>query len=158
MASSQAAGGSAAVDDGDAEGDVADMEIEIDVKKWVDEQMEAEVARLKEVGQPVIRLPVRNCSVVRQVKDVVNRVEVDSAFGFEAVQQLMLSGPTPLPDRLPGKSGYAMRFVVLSTGKPLLLILPYVYDATMVGNTLKDWDFINSKLQSTRHRVEADLT
>ena len=102
--------------------------IEIDVKKWVDEQMEAEVARLKEVGQPVIRLPVRNCSVVRQVKDVVNRVEVDSAFGFEAVVVFVndLEEDSDFP--VDGRCGFADEQVAADAQAGVFIVLRNALD------------------------------
>lgn len=51
---------------------------QVPVKEWVQEKVDAEVARVVGLGQRVIKLPVKNCSIVRQTKDVVNRVEVCS--------------------------------------------------------------------------------
>lgn len=123
-----------------------------EVKAWVQAQVEAEAARVVGLGQRVIKLPVKNCSIVRQTKDVVNRVEVDTAFNFDTVTQILLSEPVQCPAHI--KQGYALRFAVLSTGKPVLLLLPYVYDVSLLGNSLSHWEFINNQFVSSRHQVE----
>jgi hypothetical protein len=51
------------------------------------------------------------------------------------------------------QKGYALRFAVLSTGKPMLLLLPYVYDTSLLGNSLSHWEFINNTMASSRHQV-----
>ena len=51
--------------------------------------------------------------------------------------------------------GYALRFVVLSTGKPIMLMFAYIYDTGFAGNLLQDWQLINSKLKSSRHRIDS---
>ena len=53
---------------------------------------------------------------------------------------------------LKGLEGRELRFVVLSTGKPIVMMLPYIY-AVDPANTLQEWDFVNSRLESTRHKV-----
>ena len=45
--------------------------------------------------------------------------------------------------------------MVLSTGKPMLMLLPYLYDTSLVGNSLTEWEFINNSLASSRHKVSA---
>ncbi|KAL1522712.1 hypothetical protein AB1Y20_017687 [Prymnesium parvum] len=129
-----------------------ETDVEHELKLWVQSKVEDEVSRVVGLGQKVIKLPVKNCAVVRQVKDVVNRLEVDTGFNFDTVVQILLSDPVPCPPEV--KDGYALRFVVLSTGKPMLLLLPYLYDTSMVGNTLTEWEFINNALASSRHKVD----
>mmetsp|Transcript_89939 Transcript_89939/g.270351 ORF Transcript_89939/g.270351 Transcript_89939/m.270351 type:complete len:165 (+) Transcript_89939:248-742(+) len=97
--------------------------------------------------------PFRSCAIIRQPKDVLNRVEVDTGFNFDTVIQILLSEPQPCPPTLK-EGSFALRFVVLSTGKPMLLLLPYLYDTSLLGNTLSEWEFINNKFASSRHKVE----
>eukprot|EP00928_Gymnodinium_smaydae_P013800 TRINITY_DN15007_c0_g1_i1.p1 TRINITY_DN15007_c0_g1~~TRINITY_DN15007_c0_g1_i1.p1 ORF type:complete len:204 (+),score=50.84 TRINITY_DN15007_c0_g1_i1:57-668(+) len=125
------------------------------VKEWVKGELDKEVARVEACGQKILRLAVKNCSVVRPDKNsVINRVEIDTTFDFDAVQQIMLSDAMPCP--LEEKKGFSLRFVVLSTGKPIVMILPYLYDTSMAGNSLREWSLINNKLKSSRHRVDFD--
>ena len=97
--------------------------------------------------------PFDSCAIIRQPKDVLNRVEVDTGFNFDTVIQILLSEPQPCPPTLK-EGSFALRFVVLSTGKPMLLLLPYLYDTSLLGNTLTEWEFINNKFASSRHKVE----
>ena len=71
-----------------------------------------------------------------------------------SVRRLSLVSPAVA---IPCKRGYALRFVVLSTGKPVVLLLPYVYQTDVEGNTLQKWEFINKSLMSSHHTVEAEL-
>lgn len=122
------------------------------LKDWVAQQLDLEVARVEACGQKILRLPVKNCSVLRPTPGkVINRVEVDSALDFDCVEQILLSDPVPCP--LQEKKGYSMVFVVLSTGKPIVLIMPYIYDTSVADNSLQEWHLINSKLKTSHHRV-----
>merc|ERR1712176_755945 len=131
---------------------VEEEELARRLKKWVSQQLDSEIARVEACGQKVLKLPVKNCSVVRQDKDMIaNRIEIDSGMDFDSVQQILLSEPVPCP--LAEKKGFNMCFVVLSTGKPIVLILPYLYDTNVVGNSLQEWLFINRNMKSSHHRV-----
>ena len=131
-----------------------EYEIEQEVKIFVQAQVAAEVARAEGLGQKTVALTVKNCGVVyREDGGIDNRVEVDTGFNFDSVQQLLLS-PS---QEIPCKPGYALRFVILSTGKPIVLLLPYCYQAGVSGNTLQHWEFINRSLTSSHHRIETDM-
>ena len=134
--------------DGDGE-----YEIETEVKAWVSAAADREAARAEACGTRTLKLTVKNCGVVRGDGRVVNRVEVDTGFNFDTVKQILLSPPTSIPV----KAGYSLRFVVLSTGKPIVLLLPYVFEDGLAGNAFKHWEFVNSDLKSSRHQVAADI-
>ena len=36
-----------------------------------------------------------------------------------------------------------------------MLMFAYIYDTGFAGNLLQDWQLINSKLKSSRHRIES---
>ena len=97
-----------------------------------------------------MKLPVKNCAIVRQTKDVVNRVEVDTGFNFDTVVQILLSEPEPCPEKV--KDGYALRFVVLSTGKPMLmLLLPPAVPAGGADSSMR----ARLRAQRLRYRIRA---
>ena len=127
----------------------SDDEVEHDVKAWVAVQVAAECTRAQGLGQRVLRLAVKNCGLVRRDEGIVNRVEVDTGFNFDTVKQILLSDPIPVPC----KPGYALRHLVLSTGKPLVVLLPYVYDTTVSKNSFGLWEFQNNKAQASTHQV-----
>jgi hypothetical protein len=70
-------------------------------------------------------------------------------MNFDSVEQIFLSDPISLPC----KANFALRHVVLSTGKPLVILLPYVYD-TAIANSLSTWEFRNNKLEASTHQVD----
>merc|ERR1719221_1113068 len=133
--------------------DSDEVELARKLKEWVKEQLDKEVARVEACGQKITRLSVKNCSVVRPATgNVINRVEVDSSMDFDTVQQILLSDPVAVP--IEEKKGFSMCFVVLSTGKPSVRILPYIFDTSIANNTLKEWSLINSNLKSSHHRIK----
>ena len=126
---------------------------ETKVRDWANAQLDEEVNRVTASGAKVIKLFPKNCGVVRPEgeKHCVNRVEFSTGLDFDTVEQIMLSDDKPVPE----KPGFALRFVVLSTGKPIMLMCAYIYDTGFAGNLLQDWQLINSKLKSSRHRIES---
>ena len=126
---------------------------ETKVRDWANAQLDEEVNRVTASGAKVIKLFPKNCGVVRPEgeKHCVNRVEFATGLDFDTVEQIMLSDDKSVPE----KPGYALRFVVLSTGKPIMLMFAYIYDTGFAGNLLQDWQLINSKLKSSRHRIES---
>lgn len=137
---------------------------EVAVASWMAEESAAEVARLKGLGVVVLLLRVKNVGVVvenipepdrkagKMRRDVANRAEVDTAFDFDRVKQLMVSEPVPCPV----KAGYSFVHVVLtveSRASPPLL-LAYLYDTSIPGNDLRSWLFVNKTGRSSRHRVD----
>lgn len=138
--------------DEDSPLDAEELELARKVKEWALKQLDAEVARVQACGQRILKLTAKNCGIVRpEGGSVFNRVEVDTEFDFDSVKQIMMSDPEACP--LQEKQGFCLRFVVLSNGKPTLLILPYLYDSSVADNSLQDWEFINNKMQSSRHHV-----
>merc|ERR1712226_1031352 len=78
--------------------DAEEIELAKKLKEWVNGQLDNEVARVGSCGQKILRLPVKNCSVLRPGDaTVINRVEIDSALDFDTVQQILLSEPMPIP-------------------------------------------------------------
>eukprot|EP00929_Paragymnodinium_shiwhaense_P084629 TRINITY_DN45267_c0_g2_i1.p1 TRINITY_DN45267_c0_g2~~TRINITY_DN45267_c0_g2_i1.p1 ORF type:complete len:216 (-),score=75.19 TRINITY_DN45267_c0_g2_i1:248-895(-) len=140
--------------DADWQLDAEELELMKQLKAWAGELLAAEIARVEACGQRIQKLAVKNCGIVRPDSgSLINRVEVETEFDFDVVQQIMLSEPSACP--LDAKKGFYLRFVVLYTGKPTLLILPYLYDAAVVGTSLQDWEFVNKNMQSSRHHVDS---
>jgi len=94
---------------------------------------------------------------------IVNRMELDTSFDFEKIQQVMVSEAQPIPER----DGFKFCSVLLFTDKPVPLLVPYVFlecisldDSTgrkgeKIKNPLDTWLLVNNKFQSTRHHVAA---
>lgn len=142
-----------------------------DAVKWIRAQFDAEVERLKAQGQRVVPLAVKNCSLAREGRQMINRVrahralcpvpqfpahgaalapqmELATAFDFRKVKQILVSEPvqcTPKP-------GFKYVNVVMFTDKPLPLIVPYIFDSGF-KNDLRQWVFINTRMERARHKV-----
>jgi hypothetical protein len=93
----------------------------------------------------------------RRQRLLVNRVEVGTAFDFKRVTQILVSEPVACPV----KPGYNYVNVVLvvpaaSGGVAPVLLMPYLYDTSYGrANNLSEWELINSKMETARHRVAA---
>ena len=83
-----------------------------ELKQWVQEKVDAEVSRAVGLGQRIIKLPVKNCAIVRQDKGVVNRVEVDTGFNFDQVVQILLSEPQQCPKGMKVSAGIECRIAL----------------------------------------------
>eukprot|EP01138_Halocafeteria_seosinensis_P008599 gb/GECG01008789.1/.p1 GENE.gb/GECG01008789.1/~~gb/GECG01008789.1/.p1 ORF type:complete len:194 (+),score=28.84 gb/GECG01008789.1/:1-582(+) len=126
---------------------------ETNVKDWIQAKVKAEVDRLNSLGQGVIPVEVRNCSVIKgESASWMNRIEANTSFDFEQIQQVLRSEPEPCPV----KQGYSFVYVVLFTNK-LPLLVPYIYSTTgqYQSNDLTEWVFINNKMQEARRWVES---
>eukprot|EP00741_Cyanophora_paradoxa_P022160 tig00021435_g21392.t1 len=127
------------------------MEPEELVRCWIKDQVDKEQMRVEAQGSRLIPMPVKNMGIVREGPRVVNRIEIDTAFDFDKVQQILLSDPIPCPLK-PG-SNYV--HVLLFTEKPIPLLLPYVYDTKVASNNpLTDWVFLNKQLKRSHHRIK----
>lgn len=134
-----------------------EYEIETELKDWCGEMCDKECERAEAMGQRTLKLTVKNCGLVTKDNKRWNRVEVDTGFDFDKVQQILLSPPVEIPSKI--KQGFCLRFVILATGKPIVLLLPYVYETKAVqGSPLQHWEFINNDLKSSHHVVDADLS
>ena len=124
---------------------------EVDVARWVDEEVKKEIARLKTHNYSCIPVKVNNTAIIREDNCYINRVECDTAFNFDRVEMILISEPVECPQ----KQGYNYVHVILFCNK-IPLILPYLYDSSyeQKGHNLKEWLFINNKLQSSRQSVD----
>jgi hypothetical protein len=86
--------------------------------------------------------------IVREEKKIINRVEMDTRFDFEKIQQILLSDPIDCPY----KEGYVYINVLLFTDKPLPIIIPYLYQKDK-ANKLTEWLLINADGIRVRHHV-----
>lgn len=86
--------------------------------------------------------------IVREEDEVVNRVEMDTKFDFELIQEIHHSDPIDCPY----KAGYVYCNVLLFTDKPLPIIIPYLYQPDP-ANTLHEWLFLNADAKRVRHHV-----
>lgn len=126
-------------------------------KQWMMEMLNKEADRIRSHGSKVLPLTVNNMSTllettakpVRRVQ-VINRIECQTQFDFDAVIQLILSDSVEIP----GKDGWKYVNVVLFTDKPIPLLVPYVYDSTKKDNTLTHWEFCNSLGHSSRQCIK----
>lgn len=100
-------------------------------------------------------------AIIREEDAFINRVECDTAFDFNKVEQILISEPIPCPVK-PGFN-YVMHFSqynsqvhVILLCKNIPLIMPYLYNASynQNGHDLKQWLFINNKLVSSRQTID----
>ena len=108
---------------------------EVAVAEWCEAQANAEVARLKAMNQRSIMLVPKNMGIVSKDSEkmkriTVNRVEVGTGFNFDKVRQIMLSPRVPCPV----KDGFEYVHVLLFTDKPVPIIMPYLFDASVKVN------------------------
>ncbi|KAF0694575.1 Aste57867_14563 [Aphanomyces stellatus] len=127
------------------------------VAAWIKKQHEKELARLQSAGAKAIPLKVKNMAIVREDDGVVlNRVEVDTSFSMDKIEQILVAEETT---RVPSKKDYVYVNVLLlpkgpkPTAAPVALVMPYVYDTTVSGNTLNQWVFINNKMERSHHAI-----
>eukprot|EP00026_Physarum_polycephalum_P016663 Phypoly_transcript_17625.p1 GENE.Phypoly_transcript_17625~~Phypoly_transcript_17625.p1 ORF type:complete len:165 (+),score=29.89 Phypoly_transcript_17625:297-791(+) len=119
------------------------------VADWMDMMLQTELKRIREAGSNAIPVPVKNVGIIREDNKVINRIEANTAFDFDKIQQLMVSDPTPCPH----KADFSYANVLLFTDKPVPIIFPYMY-STATPNKLKSWLFVNNSLQQSRHQVK----
>eukprot|EP00656_Telonema_subtile_P021132 TRINITY_DN22172_c0_g1_i1.p1 TRINITY_DN22172_c0_g1~~TRINITY_DN22172_c0_g1_i1.p1 ORF type:complete len:146 (+),score=45.26 TRINITY_DN22172_c0_g1_i1:96-533(+) len=88
-----------------------DCEIDDSAVEFIKTALVAEVERLDAMGQKVLPLSVKNCSVCTRDDEAVlfNRVEVDTKFDFTKVTRILVA---PAED-FPAKPGYSYCHVVL---------------------------------------------
>ncbi|ORX56412.1 hypothetical protein DM01DRAFT_1406717 [Hesseltinella vesiculosa] len=104
-----------------------DANIDLTAKSWIQEQLDKEVNRIHTIGSNVIPVKILNCGVIpnfdmRKAR-AVNRIELDTNFDVNKIEQVMVSPAVPYPH----KDHYFYVNVVLVTGSPIPLIAPYLY-------------------------------
>eukprot|EP00761_Pharyngomonas_kirbyi_P003338 gb/GECH01003342.1/.p1 GENE.gb/GECH01003342.1/~~gb/GECH01003342.1/.p1 ORF type:complete len:179 (+),score=55.41 gb/GECH01003342.1/:1-537(+) len=142
-------------DDDDLEDDGKEKEQEEDEDdrimrqsvEWMNSQLDNEKQRLQSQGTKVLPAPVKNTGVVKESKRVVNRVEFNTAFDFDKIQQILVSDPIPCPMR---PNHQYVHVVLITGGMPL--IFPYLFPHDRM-NQLTDWVFINNQFKRSRHKV-----
>eukprot|EP00164_Ancoracysta_twista_P008285 GFYU01011929.1.p1 GENE.GFYU01011929.1~~GFYU01011929.1.p1 ORF type:complete len:164 (+),score=38.18 GFYU01011929.1:136-627(+) len=118
------------------------------IAAWVKNNAAQELSRIKGRGGNAILLPVNNTSILVEDEKTINRIEVDNSFNFDQVTEIMLSDELECPL----KPNYFYVTVLCFTGKPIPLMLPYMYEKRP-HHSLNEWVFINSNLQRSRHLV-----
>ncbi|CAK4639848.1 hypothetical protein AeMF1_017998 [Aphanomyces euteiches] len=127
---------------------------ELEIAAWIKQMQEKEVSRLQRAGAKAIPLKVKNMAIVRETLDVVlNRVEVDTNFSMDKISQILIAEETA---PVPNKPQYVYVNVLLlpAASNPtaqVALVMPYVYDAHVIGNSLTQWVFINNKMERSHH-------
>lgn len=197
-----------------------DLAPETAVAEWLRARLDRELARVREVGQRCIGVPLRNCALVvedvddepskakgdkngklsksqmkrlkekkakaalnganvpkggagdpssvaaadaeqssasstNKVSATIHRIEVNTAFDFDAVKQLMYSDPEPLPASV--KAGYCYRTVVLmvdDSGTAPPMLVPYIYEDRGPALAFSHWRIVNNKLKETNIVVD----
>ncbi|KAI8067897.1 hypothetical protein BC940DRAFT_367529 [Gongronella butleri] len=116
-----------------AQEQVADQVDQVDVdqtaKAWIQEQMDTEVNRIRTVGTSVIPVGIKNCGILpnfdQRKARAINRIELDTNFNVNKVEQVMVSAPVEYPH----KENFFFVHVVLVTSSPIPLLVPYLYQA-----------------------------
>ncbi|RHY28335.1 hypothetical protein DYB32_006052 [Aphanomyces invadans] len=128
------------------------------VATWIKGMHEAEICRLTQAGAKAVPLKVKNMAIVREDGGVVlNRVEVDTRFSMDRIEQILVAEETT---PVPHKPHFVYVNVVLlpktkqpSDATTMALVMPYVYDARVVGNTLTQWVFLNNNMERSHHVI-----
>lgn len=87
---------------------------------------------------------------MREEKDIINRVEMDTKFDFNLIKHILISDVV----KCPYKPGFVYVNVLLFTDKPLPLIIPYLYRREK-ANKLNEWLLINADGVRVRHHVDS---
>lgn len=105
----------------------------------------------KVVSNPLIKqIQVTNMCIVREEKDIINRVEMDTKFDFNLIKHILISDAI----KCPFKPGFVYVNVLLFTDKPLPIIIPYLYRREK-ANKLNEWLLINADGVRVRHHVDS---
>lgn len=129
--------------------------VEASVAAWLQQRVDGEMVRLTAAAQRCIPVPVLAMAVVRETEGeeqrVWNHVEFKTAFDFSRVKQILLGDTTPCPL----KRSHTCVLTVLVTDSPLPLLFAYLYDASVAGNDLQNWVFVNTAMDKVKFRVDA---
>ena len=117
-------------------------------RDWLMERLDQEVETISAQGVKPIPLLPRTMGHIVEGPKYLNRVEVQTNFPFNTVKQMMLSEPEDYPLR----EGYRYINVLLFTGKPVPIIVPYVYQH-IEENDLQHWILVNGKGEEVTHKV-----
>ncbi|RUS18360.1 hypothetical protein BC937DRAFT_88848 [Endogone sp. FLAS-F59071] len=146
-------------------------------KAWIQEQVDAEVVRMNMDADQAGRIEgaasdgldceAKNYGIVANLSSekrpkAINRIEIDTAFDFRKITQIMISPAIPYPH----KPDHEYVNVLLLHDKPLPLLVPYLYSKAVttevededvadkaekgrlrpvtLKNELKDWLLINN--------------
>ncbi|KAG0173674.1 hypothetical protein DFQ28_007985 [Apophysomyces sp. BC1034] len=144
-----------------------EFEDQIDVlaKEWIQQQVDGEVKRIRDVGSSILPLKIINCGLVPNFEQkkarAINRVELDTMFDISKVQQVMVSPAVNYPH----KPHFSYVNLILVTNQPIPFIAPYLYQTNfktiqpekeedgrkfpskevVLKNDLREFLFINKK-------------
>ncbi|ORZ02303.1 hypothetical protein BCR43DRAFT_481339 [Syncephalastrum racemosum] len=143
-----------------------DAQIDHVAKEWIQQQVDKEVKRVRDVGSSVLPLKIINCGIVPNFDNkkakAVNRVELDTQIDLNKIQQVMVSPPVQYPH----KPNFEYVHLILVTGQPIPFLAPYLYQTNLkvtqpereddngrktpakeivLKNDLKQYLFINKK-------------
>ncbi|KAI8993160.1 hypothetical protein BDB01DRAFT_832014 [Pilobolus umbonatus] len=106
-------------------------QIDLVAKEWIKEQSEKEIKRIEDVGSSVLPLKISNCGIVPNFDNkkarAVNRVEIDTDYDLNKVQQIMVSPPTAYPH----KAHFNYVNLILVTDQPTPFLAPYIYQTNL---------------------------
>ncbi|KAF7723140.1 hypothetical protein EC973_002322 [Apophysomyces ossiformis] len=153
----------------------AEAQIDLLAKEWIQEQVDKEVKRIRDVGSSVLPLKIINCGLVPNFDQKkargINRVELDTTFDISKIQQVMVSPATNYPH----KPHFSYVNLILVTNQPIPFIAPYLYQTNfktmqpekeedgrkfpskevVLKNDLREFLFINKKGAVLRRQFNA---
>lgn len=133
-----------------------EAEVETHVKDWMQIKLQEAIKKLRVINPMVIEMPVKNMGIVVDGNDIWNRIEVNTGFDFDTIDQVMVSEAM---ESCPLKKNYVYVTVLLAKPTPCrgsaILALPFMYDlSSFAGNDLQKWILINNKLKRTEFRID----
>ncbi|RHY09830.1 hypothetical protein DYB28_001259 [Aphanomyces astaci] len=122
------------------------------VAAWIKGMHDSEIARLTQAGAKAVPLKVKNMAIVREDAGVVlNRVEVDTRFSMDRIEQILVAEETTSVPRKP--HFVYVNVLLLPKASTIALVMPYVYDTRVAGNTLTQWVFLNNNMERSHHVI-----
>ncbi|KYR02641.1 WD40 repeat-containing protein [Tieghemostelium lacteum] len=127
-----------------------DEYIEKKVVEWMKDQLRTEKKRIETMGSKSIEIEVKNTGIIKEGKNIHNRIEMKTSFDFDKIVQIMISDAIECPVK---KNYYYVNVLLFPKDKPIPLIVPYIY-LKSADNKLTDWIFINNQLKSSNHQIK----
>ncbi|CEP10709.1 hypothetical protein [Parasitella parasitica] len=107
-------------------------EIDVSAKDWIQEQSNKEMNRIVNAGSKVSPLKISNCGIVVNFDykrpRAINRVELDTECDLSKVQQIMVSPPTPYPNK--DNFNY-VNLILVTDQQPIPFLAPYLYKTNL---------------------------
>ncbi|KAI9497650.1 hypothetical protein BDB00DRAFT_585028 [Zychaea mexicana] len=111
--------------------EVHDAQIDHTAKDWIQNQVDAEVKRVRDAGSSVLPYKIINCGVVpnfeKKTARAINRIELDTNVDVSKIEQVMVSPAVPYPH----KPNFNYVNLILVSSQPVPFLAPYLYQTNV---------------------------